>query len=236
MVMKWRRNKDFFVEEFAAGTEFSAKIYESLSPQQQKKLAKNFAAFLNHTHQRTFSGNGPAFNTTWQNPTFDEIFTYFSEAMTPTEQRVARNYQNCFLKPTQEPQVLAFSDYRFQNMLWDSETQTLSIIDFGCTKTNSVYAEFTPYAASSYHSSYQFLLDVIQHYNRLPKEHPIHIDPRQVEANCIMGIYHEYGRCGLKRGLLPKDQMRWLRLTRRNVNRAFKNCYYAQQRNQNENT
>ena len=228
--------RDFVVEEFAAGTEFSEKVYDSLSGQQKKKLAQDFATFLNHSHQRTFSGNGPAFNTTWKSPTFDEIFNYFAEAMTPTEQKVAKNYQNHFMKPTQEPQVLAFSDYRFQNMLWDSETQKLSIIDFGCTDKKSVYAEFTPFAASSYHSSYQFLLDVIQYYNKLPKKHPIHIDPRQVETNHIMGIYHEFGRCGIKRSFSPEQQMHWLRPTRRSVNRAFKNFYNTQQRNSNENT
>ena len=94
-------------------------------------------------------------------------------------------------------------------MFWDPDTQKLSIIDFGCTRTNSVYAEFTPSAAASYDSSYQFLFDIIQCYNKLPKQHSIHIDPKQVEANCIMGIYHEYGRCGIDSHPAQKVKTMW---------------------------
>ena len=74
--------KDFIVEELASGFELSEKVYNSLPRKQQQKLAKDLAEFLNYSHQRTFSGNGPTFNTTWTKPTFDTIFDYFVGAMT----------------------------------------------------------------------------------------------------------------------------------------------------------
>ena len=39
--------QDFILEELASGQEFSAKMYDSLSPKDQAKLAKDFAMFLN---------------------------------------------------------------------------------------------------------------------------------------------------------------------------------------------
>lgn len=212
--------EDFVVEELASGQEFSQKVYDKLSAKDKAKLAKDLAIFLNQSHQRTFQGNGTHLQL--GKPSIQSIFDYFRPELSICEQIAFLNEQQAFEAQQSHPQVLTFGDYRSQNMLWDETKKQLSIIDFDYTNFDSVYREFTPFAAASYHSSYQFLRDVINVYNRLPKKHPIHIETETVKNNCILGIYHEFGRCGIHRGLLPKDQMRWLRPMRRTIEKAFR--------------
>ncbi|MBQ4472216.1 MAG: aminoglycoside phosphotransferase family protein [Alphaproteobacteria bacterium] len=211
--------QDFVVEELASGQEFSAKMYDALSTKDKAKLAKDFAVFLNQSHQRTFQGNGETLQL--GRASLQSIFDYFKSELSIREQMVFLKYKQIFEEPHQEPQVLAFGDYRHQNMLWDSEKKQLSIIDFDCTRYGSVYKEFTPSAAASFHSSYHFLKDVVQAYNRLPKKHPIHLDPERVKANCILGIYHELGRCGISNGAPPKNQLRFIPFMCREIEKAF---------------
>ena len=155
--------KDFIVEELAPGKEFSAKVYDSLSQKDKAKLAKDFAEFLNYSHQRTFQGNGSPLQL--GKLPLQSIFEYFQPELSVREKIAFLKAQQAFEAQQQDPQVLTFGDYRSQNMLWDDEKKQLSIIDFDCTGFESVYREFTPFAAASYHSSYQFLKDIITVYN-----------------------------------------------------------------------
>lgn len=227
---------DFIVEELASGKEFSQKIYDSLSSKDKIKLAKDFAIFLNQSHQRTFQGIGTSLELS--KPSLEQIFKYLEPALGLREKMAFFKYQNAFESQKQDPQVLTFGDYRSQNMFWDDDKKQLSIIDFDFTHPASVYREFTPDAASSYHGSYQFLKDVIDIYNRLPKKHPIHIDSERVRTNCMLGIYHEFGRCGINRQLSADRQVHWLRPIRRALDRAFRlsKATPTIRRKQNENT
>ena len=227
---------NFVVEELASGKEFSQKVYDSLSQKDKATVAKDFAIFLNHSHQRTFQGMGPALELS--KPSLEQIFKYLEPALGLREKMAFFKCQKAFESQKQDPQVLTFGDYRSQNMFWDDNKKQLSIIDFDFTRPASVYREFTPDAASSYHGSYQFLKDVINIYNRLPKRHQIHIDLEKVRTNCMIGIYHEFGRCGINRKLSAEHQMHWLRPLRRALDRAF--CAAPAiptiRRKQNENT
>lgn len=197
--------KDFIVEELAKGVEFTDKVYQSLSLNDRRKIAKDFAEFLSYSHQRTLTGLVLP-PTKPERISYDQIFDYYSTVLSEDQKKEFRQMQ----KSTESDQpdnfeVLVFGDYRSQNVLWDSTNKKLSVIDFDLTKMGSIYNEFTPSAAASYGMSYKFLRDVIHYYNMAPKQHPIQLDPQTVERNCIMGIYHEMGRCGISAERSPEQ-------------------------------
>ena len=110
---------NFVVEELASGKEFSQKIYDSLSQTDKAKVAKDFAIFLNQSHQRTFQGIGTSLELS--KPSLEQIFKYLEPALGLREKMAFFNCQNAFESQKQDPQVLTFGDYRSQNMFWDDD-------------------------------------------------------------------------------------------------------------------
>ncbi len=196
--------KDFIVEELATGQEFSDEVYHTLSSKEKKRVAQDFAEFLNFSHQRTLTGKAVKLHPNQQQRVgWQDTYDYYAPCLTKQAKiKLQKEIQR--YNQQGDPEVLAFRDYRSQNMFWDSQKKRLSIIDFGCVKYASVYEEFTPYAAASGRISYLFLKDVIREYNKMPKEHPLFIDLERVKHNCFLGLYHEYARCSI--GKNPPDK------------------------------
>lgn len=126
-----------------------------------------------------------------------DTYNYFSPVLTKAERKELQKEIQIYTQQRKAPKILAFRDYRSQNLLWDDKNGCLSVIDFDCTKKASIYEEFTPYAAASASLSYQFLRDIIKAYNECHKKYPLFIDLETVRNNYFVGIYHEYARCNI---------------------------------------
>ena len=206
-----QKGKDFIIEELAEGKEFLERVYDKLTPSQKRRVAKDFAEFLNYSHQRTLTGKTSKMHPDQQDRiSWQDTYNYFSLVLTEAEKKELQKEIQIYTQQKETLEILAFRDYRSQNLLWDDKKGCLSIIDFDCTKKASVYEEFIPYAAASSCLSYQFLRDVIKAYNECPKEHPLFIDLETVRNNYFVGIYHEYARCNIGKNP-PEKYLRMLR-------------------------
>ncbi len=189
---------DYVVEELAEGEEFFASVYQKLSPIEKKKVAQDLGEFINYSHQRTLTDKtAKLYPNQQKRVSWQDTYNYFAPVLTEDEKKELRKEIQIHEEQKESPVVLAFRDYRYSNMLWDSKSKCLSVIDFDCTKNSSVYEEFTPAAAASAVISYQFWADVINAYNHSPKKYPISIDLETVRHNFFVGIYHEYARCNI---------------------------------------
>lgn len=190
----------YLIEELAEGAEFTVKVYEKLPRNEQLRLAKDFAHFLNISHQRTI--------TRWTRPVqlmagkpLSDISGFWAPLLTETQRKNLNQSIIQHQNHDSNPVVLAFNDYRSQNVLYNPQKRQLSVIDFDCVRQQSVMHDFVPYAAASFGMSYRFLSDVVYNYNREPKKIPFDIDTRQVKNLHYLGIIHEMGRCAISRGL-----------------------------------
>lgn len=204
-------DRDFVIEELAEGKEFFATVYQKLSPIQKKKVAQDLGEFISYSHQRTVTGKTAKLYPDQQDRvSWQDMYNYYEPVLTENEKKELQKEMKIHMQQKEAPEVLAFRDYRFSNVLWDDKKNRLSVIDFGCTKNASVYEEFTSNAAGSTQMSYQFLADVINAYNHAPKKHPISIDLETVRHNCFLGIYHEFARCNIGRNP-PEKYLKELR-------------------------
>lgn len=203
--------RDFVVEELAEGKEFFNFVYQKLSPIQKKKVAQDLGEFISYSHQRTVTGKMAKLYPNQQDRiSWQDMYDYYEPVLTENEKKALRKEMKIHMQQKEAPEVLAFRDYRFSNVLWDDKKKRLSVIDFGCTKNASVYEEFTSNAAGSTQMSYQFWADVINAYNHAPKKHSISIDLETVRHNCFLGIYHEFARCNIGRNP-PEKYLKELR-------------------------
>ena len=137
--------------------------------------------------------------------TLKQTYDYFEPVLTDDEKKELKKEIQNYNRQKEAPEVLAYRDYRSQNLLWDDKEKKLSIIDFDFTGNASVYEDFTPFAALSAGTSYQFLADAINAYNHAPKQNPLTVDLETVYCNFFIGIYHELARCNI--GRTPPEQL-----------------------------
>lgn len=211
--------KDFVIEELVEGKEFFASVYEELPPIQKKKVAQDLAEFMNYTHQRTATGKNVKTHPNQQKRlSWKETYEYFAPVLTEDEKKELQREIQIHEQQEAAPEVLAFRDYRYANMLWDDRKKRLSIIDFDFTRQASVYEEFTPPSAAGARISYQFLRDVVNAYNHAPKKRQIFIDLETVRHNCFLGLYHEYARHNIGQNP-PEHDLEALRADLRELNK-----------------
>ena len=163
--------RDFFtIQEKGAGEPFADYIYDGLSREKQLKLAQDFAAFLNHSHQKNANRatTRPVSLDGGQDFTLNEhVKSAYKSVMTPDEYKWFCGLLDEFNNRDTSDEFLtfAFNDFRYSNILYDTKSGQLSVIDFGACRDGSIYMDFVPASAGSYGISYKFLQDVINSYN-----------------------------------------------------------------------
>lgn len=191
--------QDFFtIQEKGAGEPFADYIYDGLSREKQLKLAQDFAAFLKHSHQKNANRTTtrPVSLDGGQDFTLNEhVKSVYKSVMTPDEYKWFCGLLDEFNNRDTSDEFLtfAFNDFRYSNILYDTKSGQLSVIDFGACLENSVYMDFVPYCADSFGISYKFLQDVINSYNNIKSDSAktIKINPRKVALFHILGILAE---------------------------------------------
>ena len=90
-----QKGKDFIVEELAEGKEFFASIYDTLTPVQKKKVARDFAGFLNYSHQRTLTGKmAKIYPSQHKRLSWQGVYDYFSPVLTePQKEELKKEIQ-----------------------------------------------------------------------------------------------------------------------------------------------
>lgn len=188
----------FTIQEKGAGEPFTDHIYDGLPRETQLKLAQDFAAFLNHSHQKNIdrTSTRPVSLNRGQDFTLNEhVKSAYKSVMTPDEYKWFCGLLDEFNNRNTSDEFLtfAFNDFRYSNILYDTESGQLSVIDFGACRDGSIYMDFVPASADSYGISYKFLQDVITSYNNIKSdsEKSIKINPRKVALFHILGILAE---------------------------------------------
>ena len=180
-----------------AGQYFTDDLYYSMSAEEQKKLEKDLATFLNHMHQKAYSNDPFLHNIDY----FDKLKKY----MTPLSANLDKNLDEILetwknvadvrtltqLKKlvnvfktrdkSDEKSVLIHNDMCSDNVLYDSQSKRLAVIDFEYARIGNVYDDFCHFGGLGFPR--KFITGVIREYNKLTKqsEHPCPISIKKLE-------------------------------------------------------
>lgn len=171
-----KKSSNYVIEEYASGEQLTSKLYASLAPAEQNKIAQNIAVFLNEMHQSRLSIEE---NVKPRSDFSDWRFDKNIEKITGSEmasvyQKVMDVYKLDFIGQTQS---IAHDDLRSENILYDKNTQKVSVIDFGqmiCCQ--DIYADFAPTVNKPDVLLWVLTEKIVEHYNSLEKKIPIFID------------------------------------------------------------
>lgn len=82
-------------------------------------------------------------------------------------------------------------DLRANNICYNENTSKLAIIDWEKALLGNVYAEFVPVAPCSQRIPYDFMVNLIDEYNKISQ---IKLDKQKLKDLYIVGSFDEYGR------------------------------------------
>ena len=196
-----------------AGEDLTEAVYCKLSQSQKLKIAKEFAEFLNFVHQKSFEKKAELDKKISRtkigeidkiderepehNPDFclSKLLKLFQPHTSEKEYEHLENLCNTYLNrdKTDEKTVITHGDLRYQNVLYNQETQKLAIIDFELAKARSLYRDFCPTVFSKLPAD--FLKNVIYYYNEAPKKEPLYVNPEKIKLFWKINYLHEHLRC-----------------------------------------
>lgn len=200
-----------------AGVDFTYEIYSSLSEAEQKKLAFDFATYLNFVHQKSFEQK-PLLDLKFPGCKIGEIshikplgvkLESYIKGKIPEEdyqklQKILSDFEKRDV--SDEINVIIHGDLRNQNILYDVTTKKLAIIDYELACSDNIYKDLCPCASSKL--SPQFLADVIRFYNEQPKKYPVRLDERKVALIQKAFLLRELVYCGEARGRDSQEILR----------------------------
>lgn len=180
-----------------AGQYFTDDLYNSLPAKEQRKTEKDLATFLNHMHQKAYTNDPFLHNINF----FDKL----QEHMTPLSVNLDKNLEDILetwknvadmhtltrLKKlvnvfktrdkSDEKSVLIHSDMCDVNVLYDSQSKRLAVIDFEYARIGNVYDDFCHFGGLGFPK--KFITGVIREYNKITKQsaHPCPISIKKLE-------------------------------------------------------
>ena len=194
-----------------AGEDFTPQIYESLSKQDQERLAFDLASYLNFVHQKSFDEKellAQKSSSKIGKKAKDfyikiELESYMKGKIPDTEYKKLQQLIDDFKQrdTADEINVMTHGDLRYQNILYDKTTKKLAVIDYETAAISNIYKDFCPSVASSL--PVQFIKDVIRFYNELPKKHPVSVDEKKISQMQAVFRVRELVYCGMIRGRNP---------------------------------
>lgn len=208
-----------------AGKDLTEQIYSQIKPQEKLKIAKDFALYLNFVHQKSLKKADflkPRSKTQigkmnlkdrWlgsSNPEFS-LFSQvqkFKKHIGNADYRELETMLNIYSNRSKEDEicVLTHGDLRNQNVLYNSRTKRLAIIDYEVSGVSDIYKDFCPYCFSNL--PLEFLKDTICFYNQISskEEKPLHIDIEKAKLFWQVAQFCELARCTQETGPLSYEQ------------------------------
>lgn len=171
-----KKRSNYVIEEYAPGEQITSKLYASLTPAEQNKIAQNIAVFLNEMHQsHLLVKENVKPRSDFPDWRFDQhIEKLTGSEMTSVYQKVMDVYKLDFIGQTQS---IAHCDLRSENILYDKNTQKVSVIDFGqMVCGQDIYVDFSPTIYKPLGLPWVLTEKIVEHYNKLEKKTPIFID------------------------------------------------------------
>lgn len=169
---------DTLIESYQAGQPLDDTLYTSLPESEQNQIAYDMAYFLNELHQYQIEAieNTP--------PVHPEPLAYGTSAI--IQNTVGENnwqfFQNNLRQINAAKNVgkrLGFThqDLRPDNVLYDTETKKVKIIDFGESGNDKdLYYDFAPTISKPGLLPWALTRKIVENYNDLDKKVPVYID------------------------------------------------------------
>jgi thiamine kinase-like enzyme len=184
------------------GVDLKTEVYNSLTEQKKDAIARQMALFLNAMHQLRAPQDPKQsikarFGNYENNPdSAEKFFAMFENKLSERTRKTILDAEECLLSApiSDEAHVMTHADLRTQNIMYDANTESLTVIDFDRAGINNIYFDFVPLAPSGV-VSWDFTQRIIRHYNAIPnKKYPISIDAEKTRNAIIFGVAHEYSR------------------------------------------
>lgn len=182
------------IEQYLPGQHLNDRLYSTLPESEQNQIARDIAVFLNELHQYhmdVIENKAPV------NP---EPLGYGTSAI--IRQAVGEENWDLFqsnLQHIRNTQHLArhicytHQDLRPGNVLYDTETKTVKIVDFGeAGMDKDIYYDFAPTISKPGLLPWKLTEKIIQVYNTLDKKIPVHIDidlVRKLQIQQILKLF-----------------------------------------------
>lgn len=196
-------DKQIIKEQRIKGKSFDTEglFYSKLSEEEKNIIAKQLALFLVAMHS---SGEKLAPKKSIK-AMFDEtrlknaqdIISVYNDDMPSALKKSIQNVEKYLDSSdiSDEVHVLTHRDLRSSNLMYDSETKQLAVLDFELAGKDNVYRDFVAYASVS-SMPWDFTKRVIYEYNANPnKKYQITINPEKVQNMLVYAIAHEFARC-----------------------------------------
>lgn len=171
-----KKRSNYVIEEYASGEQLTSELYTSLTPEEQNKIARDIAVFLNEMHQsHLLIEENVKPRTAFSDWRFDKNLEKITGSrMASLYQNVMSVYKLDFIGRTQS---ITHCDLRSENILYDKNAQKVSVIDFGqMVCGHDVYADFSPSIYKPLGLPWNLTKKIVEHYNKLEKKTPIFID------------------------------------------------------------
>lgn len=171
-----KKRSNYVIEEYAPGEQLTSKLYTSLTQAEQNKIAQDIAVFLNEMHQsHLLIEENMKPRSDFSDWRFDQKLEKITDSkMALLYQNVMDVYKLDFIGQTQS---ITHCDLRSENILYDKNTQKVSIIDFGqMVCGQDIYADFSPTIYKPLGLPWVLTEKIVEHYNKLEKRTPIFID------------------------------------------------------------
>jgi len=196
------REKYEIIEKELLGNDLDSDIYNSLTESQKNNLAKQMAKFLNSMHSlHAPQDTSNTIKSIWRgnrgfNSAHDMIDVYENKLSEQTI-RMIINAEKYLMSVSvaDEMSVITHRDIRSQNVLYNENTQQLSVIDFEDASIDNIYNDFIPNAPSSI-TSWDFTQRILKFYNGISnKKYKLTIDIEKVRNALIYGTASEMAYC-----------------------------------------
>lgn len=165
--------EDIMVSTFIQGKELSKDVLEELPEAQQKQIAKDLGTFLYHLHNQSIKQQEQK-SSSHSLDIFNKKGKKLKERLNllPAEVQEQINHViSDFDGDTNygKINVLCHNDLIKDNLLYDKNSQKLSVIDFGDTENNDIYTDFA-YLMRAGQLGDKFGINVINAYNKINQE------------------------------------------------------------------
>lgn len=189
--MKNIAGEDVMISTFIQGKELSKDVLEKLPEQKQKEIAENLGQFLYHLHNQEITQTRKD-SSSYSLTVFNGKEKKIKERLDLLPAEIQAQVKQVMSDIDNDPNLgkvtaRCHSDLIKDNMLYDENSQRLSVIDFGDVGTKDIYTDFA-YLMRAGQLGDNFGVDVINAYNKINQENNtgIHINAHTAKKLAIL--------------------------------------------------
>lgn len=189
--MKNIAGEDVMISTLIQGKELSKDVLEKLPEQQQKEIAESLGQFLYHLHNQEITQpheNSSSYSLTVFNGKEKKIKERLDLLPPEIQAQVKKVMSDIDNDPNLgKTTARCHSDLIKDNLLYDENSQRLSVIDFGDVGTKDIYTDFA-YLMRAGQLGDKFGVDVINAYNKINQQNNtgIHINAHTAKKLAIL--------------------------------------------------